>query len=41
MKVLVRGRSKNLKLIKTMTPGLWHIVVKAAYGRPERGQVFG
>ena len=31
---------KNLKADKTMIPGLWHIVVKAADGRPEGGQVF-
>ena len=39
--VLVCGRSKKLKAYKTMIHGLWHIVVKAADVRPERGQVFG
>ena len=40
MIVLVKGRSKKLKADKTMIPGLWHIVVKAAGGRPKGGQVF-
>ena len=40
MIVLVEGRSRKLKADKKMIPGLWHIVVKAADGSPEGGQVF-